>query len=324
MTEDNQGVSPLDGPGSKVAARAAAAQAEVAGGSLRTEGYMQRGNVRLYHCDWQPAAPRQEGSALLVVMHGYAEHCRRYDELAEYLLDRGHGVLRLDARGHGRSGGQRGHVGDFSEYVADLRAFLEPVMERHPGRACFMLGHSNGGLVAIRAVQQGLSGLQGLVLTSPLLDLRPRQKPVPDIVARWLSWAVARLPLPNGIHARDLTRDPAIRDAHGADPWVNRRATPRWYWSMTESARQALALAGTITLPLLVVTGELDPIVEPARAGEFHAAAASPDKQLVVRPGALHEVLNELDRSELFVLIADWMERIMAAQGTFASSLSVT
>lgn len=268
--------------------------------------------MRLYHCDWLPEAPRPEGSALLVLMHGYAEHCRRYDELSEYLLDRGHGVLRLDARGHGRSGGQRGYIGSYSEYVDDLRVFVEQVRERHPGRPLFLLGHSNGGLVAIRAVQQGLSGLDGLVLTSPLLELRPKRKPVPESVARWLSWAAPRLPLPNGIHGRDLTHDLAIREARGADPWVHRWATPRWYWSMTENGRRALADAGQVTLPLLAISGELDPIVDTARASDFCARAGSRDKRVLVREGALHEVLNELERRELFVLIADWIERVIA------------
>lgn len=281
-------------------------------GAEPTEGYLQRGGVRLYHCDALPEAPREAGSALVVLMHGYAEHCRRYDELSEYLLERGHGVFRLDARGHGRSGGQRGYIRSYSEYVDDLRAFVGQVRERYPRRPLFLLGHSNGGLVAIRAVQQGLSGLEGLVLTSPLLDLRPQRKPVSAFVARWLSRALPRLPLPNGIHARDLTHDPVIREAHGADPWVHRRATPRWYWSMLESGRQAFAEAEAITLPLLAVTGELDPIVDTARVNDFCARAGSRDKRVVLRPGALHEVLNELDRAELFVLIADWIECVIA------------
>jgi alpha-beta hydrolase superfamily lysophospholipase len=311
VTEDNQVMSRPNDSGSKAAPLAPPAN-RGPGGTLRTEGYLKRGRLRLYHCDWLPEAPRPQGSALVVLMHGYGEHCRRYDELAEYLATRGHGVFQLDARGHGRSGGQRGHIGDYSEYVGDLQAFVAEVALRYPQRARFLLGHSNGGLVAIRAVQLGLVGLHGLVLSSPLLDLQPRRKPVPEAVARWLSWALGRLPLPNGIHARDLTHDEAIKDAHASDRWVQRWATPRWYWSMIETGRLALADAASVSLPLLAVTGELDPIVDTARVSEFCARAGSRDKRLVIRPGAFHEVLNELDRRELFALIADWIERVMA------------
>jgi len=307
-------VSRTEGFGSETPARAAR---ETPGrGAHRTEAYLDRGDVRLYHSDWLPEAPPVEAFALVVLMHGYGEHCRRYDELAEFLSSRGLGVFMLDARGHGRSGGQRGHIRDYAEYIADLIAFVQDVEQRYPGHPRVLLGHSNGGLIAIRAVQQGLGGLSGLVVTSPLLELRPRKKPLPDAIARCLSWAVARLPLPNGIVARDLTHDQRIVDAHGVDPWVHRYATPRWYWSMTMAGRQALADAELIRLPLLVVSGELDPIVEPARGADFYARAGSLDKLLVTRTGELHEVLNEVERRALFVLIADWVERVARKDGS--------
>jgi alpha-beta hydrolase superfamily lysophospholipase len=87
-------------------------------------------------------------------------------------------------------------------------------------------------------------------------------------------------------------------------------ATPRWYWSATLAAREALADAQRVTLPLLVVQGELDPIVEPSNVAEFYERAGARDKQRLVRAGELHEVLNELDRVELFGTIADWIERL--------------
>ncbi len=281
----------------------------------RTEGYLERGaGVRLYYCDWVPdvalAAASAPARALVVLMHGYGEHCRRYDEFAEFLLTRGLGVCRLDARGHGRSLGQRGYVQAYSEYVADLVAYVAQVSVAHPGAPIVLMGHSNGGLTAIRAVQQGLASVQALVLTSPLLGLRPRRKPVPDGLARLLSWGAARLPLPSGIRSRDLTHDHAMQDAHAADRWRHRVATPRWYWSMTLAGRQALAAAQHVVLPLLVVRADLDPIVDPEAVANFYERAASLDKQLVTRGGEFHEVLNEVNRRGLFVMIGDWIERV--------------
>ena len=280
----------------------------------RTEGYLERSaGVRLYTCEWVPDVPVAASAparALVVLMHGYGEHCRRYDPFAEFLLTRGHGVCRFDARGHGRSLGQRGYIHAYSEYVADLAAYVAQVSVAHPGAPIVLMGHSNGGLTAIRAVQEGLAPVQALVLTSPLLGLRRQRKPVPDGLARLLSWGAARLPLPNGIRSSDLTHDQDMRDAHAADRWRHGVATPRWYWSTTLAGRQALAAAQQVTLPLLVVRADLDPIVDPARVAKFYEGAASLDKQLVTRTGEFHEVLNEVNRRELFVLIADWLERV--------------
>jgi alpha-beta hydrolase superfamily lysophospholipase len=291
----------------------------------RTEGYLDRGaGVRLYCCEWLSNAVTAAASAppraIVVLLHGYGEHCRRYDEFAEFLLTRGHGVCRLDARGHGRSLGQRGHIQGYSEYVTDLAAYVDRVSVAHPGAPIVLMGHSNGGLTAIRAVQAGLAPVQALVLTSPLLGLRQRRKPVPDGLARLLSWGAARLPLPSGIRSSDLTHDQAMLDAHAADKWRHRVATPRWYWSMTLAGRQALADAQQVALPLLVVQAELDPMVDPAAVASFYAAAASLDKRLVTRTGEFHEVLNEVNRRELFGMIADWIERV--GRAVSASSLS--
>jgi acylglycerol lipase len=291
---------------------------------IREGTFASAPGVELYQCDFLPrrlesvdagSGPPRDGAAgapsaaVVLLMHGYAEHCRRYDELATYLARRGHVVSACDARGHGRSPGQRGHVRRYRESVADFAAFAAQVRARYPGRPSFALGHSNGGLTALRAVQGGLA-LSGLALTSPLLRLRERRKPVPDALARGLSWALPRLPLPNGLDARDLTHDLAVRAAHARDRRVHRVATPRWYWESTLAGRAALADAHRVELPLLLVQGELDPIIDPASIAELHERASSPDKRLVVRAGELHEVLNELGRLELYALIADWLERL--------------
>jgi alpha-beta hydrolase superfamily lysophospholipase len=300
---------------------------------IAREGTFERApGLGLYRCDFLPrrleasavgtaqasAEPGGDGAAapggaLLVLMHGYAEHCRRYDELAFSLARRGHVVSAFDARGHGRSPGQRGHIRSYEESVDDFVAFTADVRARYPQRPLLALGHSNGGLIALRAVQGGLA-LRGLALTSPLLRLRERRKPVPDALASVLSRALPWLPLPNGLDARDLTHDLALQAAHSRDRWSHRVATPRWYWASTLAGRDALADAPRLTLPLLIVQGELDPIVDPASVAELHARATSTDKRLVMRAGELHEVLNELGRLELYALIAEWMERLATAE----------
>jgi alpha-beta hydrolase superfamily lysophospholipase len=98
----------------------------------RSESYFERpSGVRLYQCHWRASVPgraaRSVPGPIVVLMHGFAEHCRRYDEFAEYLLAGGIDVSRFDARGHGRSSGQRGHVARFEEYVEDLQAFVRHV-----------------------------------------------------------------------------------------------------------------------------------------------------------------------------------------------------
>jgi acylglycerol lipase len=284
-------------------------------GGYREEGFFQpAAGVRLYHCEWWPESSAVQGGSgpVVVLMHGFAEHCRRYDELAEHFLERGIAVCRLDARGHGRSNGQRGYVRRYEDYVDDLCVYVERVALRVPGRPLALLGHSNGGLIAIRAAQRGLAALSGLVLSNPLIELCAARRPAPDSVARWLSWAVGRLPLPNGVRPADLTHDARLQEAVRRDRWCHYVATPRWYWSARLAGRAALAEASRLTLSALVIVGEQDPLVDARSVRAFHDQLGARDKQLLTRPGELHEVLNELDRRSLFEHIADWLQRLAA------------
>ncbi|HTV20682.1 MAG TPA: alpha/beta fold hydrolase, partial [Polyangiaceae bacterium] len=150
---------------SGVAAPTPAASADV---DVREWHHDGKHGVRLYHCEFVPQRPTATG-AVVALMHGYGEHCRRYDEFAFELARRGHVVCMLDARGHGQSGGQRGYVLDYADYVADYAAFVERVRARHGARPLVVMGHSNGGLIVVRALQAGLEGARGLLLTGPLL-----------------------------------------------------------------------------------------------------------------------------------------------------------
>jgi len=90
---------------------------------------------------------------------------------------------------------------------------------------------------------------------------------------------------------------------------VNRVATPRWYWAAQLAGRDALAEASKLALPLLLILSDADPIAEARASRTFYERVAAADKQLVLRAGELHEVLNEVDRQSLFALIADWLAR---------------
>lgn len=277
------------------------------------------GGLRLYRC-YLPARVSRPGDPVLIILHGYGDHCRRYDELSSYLAERGISVARYDARGHGQSEGQRGFIESFEHYVDDLCVFFDSVVRDGPERSVGLLGHSNGGLVTLLAVSRGALSPAALVLSNPLVELHERRRPVPDWLAALLSRAAPRLSLPSGIKARHLTRDPELERWIERDPLVHRVVTPRWYWSVLGASKLALAQAPRVQMPSLVIASERDSLVEPRSVRLCYARLGARDKQLLVRLGARHEALHEVDRHEVFAAVAGFLERRLAPAETLVRS----
>ena len=126
------------------------------------DGLMLRGRW------WHRAEPRGG----LVIAHGFGEHGGTYRHVAESLgaaLDID--VIAVDLRGHGASPGRRGMVRRYDELTDDLACAMEWVAQRMPDLPRFLLGHSNGGQVALRFALEDRSPIQGLIISNPALRI---------------------------------------------------------------------------------------------------------------------------------------------------------
>src|SRR5512133_1209509 len=117
---------------------------------------------------WKGCLPDTTPKAVVHVIHGYAEHIERYGNVVNELLPAGYAVIGNDHRGHGRSGGKRGHVVRFQDFIDDERQFYQDVIKaRFPGIPYFVLGHSMGSLIAMNYAEQDAADIRGLVLSGP-------------------------------------------------------------------------------------------------------------------------------------------------------------
>ncbi len=266
-----------------------------------------RDGISLHTYRWTSRAAEQRASAVVLLVHGYGEYGRRYDHFARYLVGRGHPSYCYDARGHGFSPGQRGHIDRYERYVDDVTDMARDLAQKHPGRPLVLLGHSNGGLTVLRAVQRGETSVAGLVMTCPMVALMPRHRPIPRALAVVLSALLSRASMGSGIDVNQLSHDTAINQAWSRDPMNHGRTTPRWYLGALDAMAQAQAEANKVSLPVLTLTGELDSVVDSKEVAKMVERFASTDRELTVCPGAFHEVLNELDREQTYKRIGDWL-----------------
>ena len=260
---------------------------------------------------WQSWSPEGEPAAVLAVVHGYGEHGGRYTFLVDAMALRGYAVVTFDLRGHGRSPGRRGHIGRFDDYVADTGAFLAQVGRAFPNRPVFLLGHSMGALIAAAFAERGGEPMQkiaGLVLSSPFVGMRLRVPAIQVKVARLLSRVAPTLRMTNPLRNDQLSHDPAVVAAAGADPFNHRSTTVRWAAEILNAQRTVLSAAGRVRLPLLLLYADDDPIADPRTSEELFAGAASDDKMKICYAGYYHELFNEVGRAAVFEDLAAWLQ----------------
>ena len=257
------------------------------------------------------AAPTPRGT--VVVLHGYCEHRGRYRHVAAHLNRHGYNVLVGDLRGHGESGGPRGFVNRFSDYLADTQAFLtEAAAQFKPsgGPAAakpILLGHSMGGLVGLQFALNHPEALRALALSSPFLGLKiivPGWKRTLGLVASVIS---PKLRLPSGLGSADLSHDPEVGRRYDADPLVTHDATARWFTETTAAQDDLRARAGRVRVPTLMQVAGDDRIVDAEVSQVMFDRLGASDKNLTVYPGLFHEIFNEVDRERVLADLTNWL-----------------
>jgi alpha-beta hydrolase superfamily lysophospholipase len=262
---------------------------------------------------WHWTRPDPRG--VVVVSHGFGEHGGCYRHVAEFLGPAVEAeVVAPDLRGHGRSPGRRGVVGHYDELTADLRAALSWVAQIRPGLPRFVLGHSNGGQVALRVALEDGPALSGLILSNPTLRLAmqvPRHK---LMIGQILRRFAPRVTLRAAITAERMTRDPEMQRAHRTDPLRMDRISAPLFFGMVEGGPLVAARAAEIRTPLLILIGADDPVVDARETIRLFERASSPDKTLMTYPDMLHEPLNELGRDQVLADLAAWLDPRLGAR----------
>ncbi|HEV7301365.1 MAG TPA: alpha/beta hydrolase [Tepidisphaeraceae bacterium] len=265
------------------------------------EGHFASGGLQLFRRALRVERPL----ARVLVLHGYGDHSGRYEPFMRSLAGAGIESHAYDFRGHGRSGGRRGFVSPWDQYLDDLQAFVATVPSDVPQ---FVVGHSHGGLVTATAVERGmLAQVGGVVLCSPFLVSAVVVPFGKRILAAGANLLIPAIRIANGLKAEMMTDDPDMLADARQDPLLLRSATPRWYHGVTRAQPRVMRDAGQFTLPLQMLIGTDDVIASPLGNRQFFQACAAGDKSLIEYPGMRHELLRESGRAKVFHDIHQWI-----------------
>jgi alpha-beta hydrolase superfamily lysophospholipase len=266
---------------------------------------------QLFLRDWSGRATH---SAVLMV-HGLGEHSGRYDALAKWFVSHGYAVRSYDQRGHGRTPGRRGALRHSDDLLRDLTAVYENYAI-HSGRHPLLLGHSMGGLVALRAVLDGRVEPSGLVLSSPAL------RSFEPLWLRRLAAVLARvlpnLPLRNGLPIDALSHDTKVVEEYRTDPLRTGWITPRLADFIFRTGASSITDAWRLRVPSLLLAAGSDRLVDPSGSRDF-ANGAWATHQLTSRffDTLFHELFNETEtgRHQVLAQLAEWLRRLPSISG---------
>jgi len=246
----------------------------------------------------------------MVIVHGLGEHSGRYLALADHLVNLGFSLWIPDLRGHGKSGGARGHVDVFDDYVRDAGAVLDLAMADNPETLpVFLLGHSMGGLVAVLVALEQQDRLGGLVLSSPALGVAAKLPAVKKIAVTILARLFPRMGIKNELDPQNVSRDPQTVKRYIADPLVHDRVSTRWFAQFMQAIEKANNRAADIQLPVLVQAAGEDRLVSTPAVQAFFENLTDSDRKLNVYADLFHEIYNETepDRQAVIDDLTAWL-----------------
>lgn len=258
---------------------------------------------------WKAWLPEGTPKAALHIIHGYAEHIDRYQNVVDELVPAGYALFGNDHRGHGRSDGKRGHVNSFQEFIEDEKLFRDEVIKRkYPEIPYFILGHSMGSLIALNFVEQFPGDAKGLVLSGtgsgPGSEIGKPILYLTKILSRILPGISVKSPLPPEF----ISRDPDVVKAYTQDPLVYNVITPRLAEQMNTYTAVGADNAGKITIPSLIQYGSIDTSFSGQE--RLYDLIGASDKTIKRYEGLKHEVYNELpdDRAMVLKDLHEWLD----------------
>jgi len=250
-------------------------------------------------------------------VHGFGEHSGRYEHVFAALNARGYSCLGIDYRGFGNAKGRRAFISSFDDYLDDVAWGLS-VLRGHTDQTPFLLGHSQGGLIAAMFAMARAPQLRGLILSSPALRFAVHVPLWKRALGHLMSSFWPTFTLPAEINARDLTRNEAARRQLRDDPLAVRVATARWWTESVRAQRRLLEGLRSIQTPtLLQVAGE-DRVVDARVTRYFFERLETKSKRWIEYPFVFHEVYQETVDGQAPAVedLGDWIDDVLREQLT--------
>jgi acylglycerol lipase len=264
-----------------------------------------RDGTNIYYAKDIPENPK----AIVVIVHGFAEHFRRYEYVKGKLNLKGYGVYRFDNRGHGKSEGDRGDIKNFMDFVFDADEVVDLARYEDPSLPIFMLGHSMGGFITALYGIEFPNKLKGQILSGAAVRKAPQVEGMKGAFCQFLNIFIPKMRIRNDLSELICT-DKDVVENYINDPLVLKDATLRFYMQILIAGTKCIERnIDKYCYPCLIMHGGDDKIVPKESSQYFYDNISSKDKTIKIYDGLYHEIMNEKEKDHVIDDMINWLEQ---------------
>ena len=285
-----------------------AAVAESPGRQAQERVFHSHDGTEIFYRFWPAASADAEGA--VVLFHRGHEHGGRMAHLVDELQMPDHAFYAWDARGNGRSSGERGYAPSFSALVRDIDCFMREMAARDgfATQDIALIAQSFGAVLAAAWVHDYAPKLRAMVLASPAFSVKLYVPFAKEGIALWQKLK-GRFFVNSYVKAKFLTHDPVRIATFESDPLITRPIASNILVELYQHAARIVSDARAMTVPTQLLLSGSDWVVRHAPQHEFFVNLGSRTKERHVLPGFFHDTLGERDRAQAFDLIRPFLTR---------------
>ena len=263
-----------------------------------------------------PGSQATTGTAIMI--HGQGDHAARYEEILRPFRERGITCFATDLPGHGYSAGRRGEIPGLAAVDAIVASEFERARALCPDGPVGLLGHSVGGLLALRELIRYPEHYSFAWISSPLIWPERTRHPIYVALLRILGKVAPGLSLSTGVTAAMCRNLSDEQDTEHIDASLfHRRISLGWACDLIEVAQEVRRDLPTRipSLPILVTQGSADPVCPAPLLRSLLEEAKHPGLRHVEFEGLLHEPFADPRAEEVFTVIGAWLDEELRATG---------
>jgi len=236
--------------------------------------------------------------ASVLIIHGLGEHIDRYERFARQLNEHRLDVYGFDNLGHGKSTGIRGYTSiEDSFQLIDM--MIKKIHTQHPNIPLALFGHSLGGLIGLRYLQDNPSTFYSAAISAPAIFLDKETEKRMEKNSG-LAKLLPFITLDNNIKHEDISRNHSEVAAYSKDKLVHPKVSLKLALSIHKNVKLVNEKAGDIKTPLLLLKGMSDKVVPPDNIDEYFERIGSEKKVISKYPGAYHEPIYDPEHGGQF------------------------